>query len=147
MNTENQRQRQLRSGVKQKYTAYLQEMYRLTQANEIIHVNDLCSNFKIGTRINIILQNEKIIKKLGQGRYIWISKKPNNEMVDRIIEIQRYMSTEVINKNSLIQKNEVQRTIEKPVVRILNPTKQEVKIENKNYSFSILWGLIKIEKS
>ena len=149
MNTENQRQRELRSGVKQKYTAYLNEMYKLTQNNEVIHVNNLCSSFKIGTRVNIILQNEKIIKKLGQSRYIWISKKPTSEMVDRVIEIQRYMSTKGINKNTLINQNQIEfeKPVEKPIVRILNPTNKEVKIEKQNYSFSILWGLVKIQKS
>jgi hypothetical protein len=157
MKTQNERQRELRSGVKQKYTAYLNEMYKLTQNNEFIHVNNLCESFKIGTRINIILQNEKIIKKLGQGKYIWISKKPTIEMVDRVIEIQRYMSTKGINKNTLNNQKEidfekpVKKPIEKPVVRILNPTKEiinsEIKAENKKYSFSIFWGLVKIQKS
>jgi hypothetical protein len=140
MNTENKRQRQLRSGVRAKYVAYLHEMYRLIERNESIGLNEVCASYKIGNRASAILQKEKIIKKIALGRYIWIGKKPSLDMVDMMIEKARQDSYKKILKDKEVK-------IEKPFVSILKPIKQEVKIENKNYSFSILWGLIKIQKS
>ena len=157
MNTENQRQRELRTGVKAKYTAYLNEIYKQIENDEYLNMNLLTSMFNIGKQASPILQSEKIIKKISKGKYIWIGKKPSSQMVDRIIERARmssferlYPSKETVQKE-IDFKTPIEKPVSKPVVRIINQRKTkikpEVKVEKKNYSFSILWGLIKIQKS
>ena len=161
MNTQNQRQRELRTGVKAKYTAYLNEIYKMIENDECINMNLLTSMYNIGKQASPILQSEKIIKKITKGKYIWIGKKPSSQMVDMIIEKARMSSFERLypsketGQKEIDFKTSIEKPVEKPevkpVVRIINPRKTkiktEVKVEKKNYSFSILWGLIKIQKS
>jgi hypothetical protein len=153
MNTENQRQRELRTGVKAKYTAYLNEIYKQIKNDEYINMNLLTSMYNIGKQASPILQSEKIIKKISKGKYIWIGKRPSSQMVDLIIERARMSSFErLYPANETGQKEinfnkAVNKPIQKPVVKILNERKPEIKIEKQNYSFSIFWGLINIQKS
>lgn len=167
MNTENQRQRELRTGVKAKYTAYLNELYIRINNDEIILMNELTSSYKIGKQASPILQSQKIIKKLSRNKFIWIGKKPNSEMVDMIIENARINSYEKTYPTKEIGQKEidfktpvtkpietvipkpVEKVIPKPVVRIMNPSikSNPIKEEKKNIEFSIFWGLIKFQKS
>ena len=155
MKTENQRQRELRTGVKAKYTAYLNDLYIRINNDEIILMNELASSYKIGKQCSPILQSKKIIKKLSRNKFIWIGKKPNSEMVDMIIEDARvssyngYKSKEVgqkeIDFKIPVTKPVIAKPIEKPVVRILNST-PEVKVEKSKFSVSLLWGMFKYQK-
>lgn len=43
-------------------------------------------------------------------------------------------------------KTPVAKPIQKPVVKILNQSKPEIKIQKQTYSFNMFWGLIKINK-
>ena len=161
MNTENQRQRELRTGVKAKYTAYLNELYKQIKNNDVILMNDLTASYNIGKQASTILQSEKIIKKISRNKYIWIGRKPSSEMIDVMIEkarknsYERLYPTKEIGQKKIDFKTPVEKPIEKPVVktvvRIINQSKpaikSEIKFEKQNYSFSILWGLIKIQKS
>jgi len=149
MNTENQRKRELRTGVKAKYTAYLNEIYKQIQNDEYINMNLLTSMFNIGKQASPILQSEKIIKKISKGKYIWIGKRPSSQMVDLIIERARMSSFErLYPANETGQKEiEFNKPIEKPILKILNERKPIVKPEIQTYSLSIFWGLIKIKKS
>lgn len=158
MNSENPRQKKLRTGVKAKYTAYLDDLYIRINNNEIILMNDLISSYKISKQLSAILQSKKIIKKLSRHKYIWIGKKPSPEMVDMIIEVSRinaynYQPKEVgqkeINFRTPIVKlnnKPVTKPVTKPLVKIIKPS-TKIKEQKQNYSFSILWGLIKIQKS
>lgn len=149
MNTENQRQRELRIGVKPKYTAYLNHIYEQIQNNNVVNMNLLTSMFNIGKQASPILQSEKIIKKISKGKYIWIGKKPSSQMADLIIERARFIQFERLYPSKETGQKEIQ--FNKPVVKILNQRKpvikSEIKVEKQNYYFSIFWGLIKIQKS
>ena len=144
MNTQNQRQRELRTGVKAKYTAYLNEIYRQIENDECINMNLLTSMYNIGKQASPILQSEKIIKKITKGKYIWIGKRPSSQMVDLIIEKARMSSFERLYPAKEIPQKKMD--VRKPVVKIINPS-TEAKEQKQNYSFSIFWGLIKIQKS
>ena len=152
MNTENQRQRELRTGVKAKYTAYLNEIYKQIENDECINMNLLTSMYNIGKQASPILQSEKIIKKITKGKYIWIGKRPSSQMVDLIIEKARMSSFERLypaketGQKQIDFKTPVTKPIQKPVVKILNQSKPEIKIQKHNYSFNMFWGLIKINK-
>jgi hypothetical protein len=152
MNKENQRQRELRTGVKAKYTAYLNEIYKQIQNDEYINMNLLTSMYNIGKQASPILQSEKIIKKISKGKYIWIGKRPSSQMVDLIIEKARMSSFERLypaketGQKQINFNKPVNKPIQKPVVKILNPS-TEVKEQKQTYTFSIFWGLINIQKS
>ena len=145
MNTENQRKRELRTGVKAKYTAYLNEIYKQIQNDEYINMNLLTSMFNIGKQASPILQSEKIIKKISKGKYIWIGKRPSSQMVDLIIERARMSSFERLYPAKETGQKEIE--FNKPVLKILNERKPIAKPEIQTYSLSIFWGLIKIKKS
>lgn len=145
MNTENQRKRELRTGVKAKYTAYLNEIYKQIQNDECINMNLLTSMFNIGKQASPILQSEKIIKKITKGKYIWIGKRPSSQMVDLIIEKARMSSFERLYPAKETGQKEIE--FNKPVLKILNERKPIVKPKIQTYSLSIFWGLIKIKKS
>ena len=145
MNTENQRQRELRIGVKAKYTAYLNHIYEQIQNNNVVNMNLLTSMFNIGKQASPILQSEKIIKKISKGKYIWIGKRPSSQMVDLIIERARMSSFERLYPAKETGQKEIE--FNKPVLKILNERKPIAKPEIQTYSLSIFWGLIKIKKS
>ena len=157
MNTENQRKRELRTGVKAKYTAYLNELYKQIKNDDVILMNDLTASYNIGKQASTILQSEKIIKKISRNKYIWIGKKPSTEMIDVMIEkarknsYERLYPTKETGQKQIDFKAPIAKPIEKPVVKIINQSKPaikpEIKFEKQTYSFSIFWGLIKIQKS
>jgi hypothetical protein len=157
MNTENKRQNRIPNLTKEKYTNFLNEVYTTLQDNNYINMNIICCDFKIGRQIPTMLTRQKIIKIIGRNKYIWIGKKPSSQMVNLIIEKARIYCAESKYKQKKTGQKEIDfktpvikpvfKPVEKPIVRILNPTNKEVKIEKQNYSFSILWGLVKIQKS
>jgi hypothetical protein len=154
MNTENQRKRELRTGVKAKYTAYLNEIYKQIKNDEYINMNLLTSMFNIGKQASQILQSEKIIKKITKEKYIWIGKRPSSQMVDLIIERARMSSFERLypaketGQKQIDFKAPIAKPIDKPVPEKSSVTKiKELKEQKQNYSLSLFWGLIKISKS
>ena len=140
MNTENQRKKELRTGVKAKYTAYLNDLYIRIKNDEVILMNDLTSSYKIGKQCSPILQSKKIIKKLSRNKFLWIGKKPTPEMADMLIEVAR------INSYNYQQKEVGQKEIDfkTPVTKPIE--KPEVKVEKKSFAVSLLWGMFKYQK-
>jgi len=159
MNTENQNQRQrdFRTGTVIKYYQCISEMNQKMAQGPINNIQQICNHFNISKRIPAILQEQKIVRKLSKRNYIWIGKKPSIDMAEKILEISRIKSLNYSKGIKAKGQREIQ--FEKPVVKILNPIKkeikpeikseikQEIKVEKQNYTFSILWGLIKIQKS
>jgi hypothetical protein len=152
MKTESKRQNRINTITIKKYTFFLKEVYRQIQENEYIYMNRVCCDFKIGRHIPTILKEEKIIKKNSVNKYSWIGKKPSLQMVNLILkkgriycDKSRYLSKETGQKE-INFKTSVTKLIKKPVVKIVNPSTKIIE-QKQNYSFSILWGLIKIQKS
>lgn len=151
MNTENQRQHKVKIGVKEKYNAFLNIFYKKIENDEFINMNLLLSTYKVGRQVSPILQSEKIIKKIAHQKYIWIGKKPSSQMVDLIIEKSRFYSFERSQETKQTEidfKTSVTKPIKKPAIEKYSVTKiKELKEQKQNYSFSLFWGLVKINKS
>lgn len=127
MNTENQVKR-VRKNPHLRYFEFLKDLKKQIDSKDEVSINDLATKHKIakGQLMNLI--DLKIIKKLSPRKFKWIAKRATLEMAKEIIKYQR-------DRNFKIKK---------PIVKIVNPSTE---VNKKNYSFSILWGLIKIKKS
>jgi hypothetical protein len=152
MKTESKRQNRMSTVTPKKYTFFLNEVYRQIQDNKYVYMHSICCDFKIGRHIPTILKQENIVKSNGINKYIWIGKKPSLQMANLIIEKGRiycdktkYLIKETGQKE-INFKTPVTKLIKKPSVKIVNPSTKLIE-QKQNYSFSILWGLIKIQKS
>ena len=145
--TENKTQLQVRTGIHLRYKEFLNELYNKIQNDDYIRFNDLCSKYKVGSQLGVILKNLKIIERTTYKKYIWIGKTPSEQMVNVIIEEGKlYYAKKVNNKNKEILQTKADFKKQAPEKSSLTKIK-ELKEQKQNYSLSLFWGLIKIKKS
>lgn len=126
----NIRKHQLKTLIKIKYFNCLNEIYTQIKNKDRAYLDNICKSHSIAKGISTVMQEQKIIKKIARGKYIWIGNRPDFEMVEDIIEILR-------SKANYYDKR-YKEQVNAPEVKIVNKT--------TNKSFSLLWGLIKFNK-
>lgn len=137
----------IRKNASLRYLEFIKDLRNQIELNKEISINDLTSKHKIATGQLKNLNELKIIKKISPKKYKWIGAVPTLKMANKILEFQKNIVRNI--KPCLI--NEVLQTkidFKKPDPDKSSITKiKEIKVEKQNYTLSILWGLIKIQKS
>jgi hypothetical protein len=130
----------IKRGADLRVFEFLKDLHNNVNNPNFIGLNSTAKKYKIGTCYGPTLKSLKIIKSISFKKYIWLAGKPTLLMSKKILK--HYSE----NKDKNILENEqVKINFDKPAKRKYN--KKEIKFEKQNYSFSILWGLIKIQKS
>ena len=129
--------------LEERYTNYLNELYKNFENNEYVDLYSATLKYKNGTQFSAILQHLKIIKKIEQKKFIWIGRKPSKQMVIKLIQESRLYNSLAVNK--YLDINKPITNIPKP--RTINVYPEKIKQKNSSLSFTLFWGLIKIQKT
>jgi len=138
----------IRKNASLRYLEFIKDLKNIIELNEDISISNLTDKHRIARGQLKNLNGLKIIKQISPRRFKWIGNMPTLKMAKEILEFQKN-----IEKNRRqylnIQWEQKQIDFKSPVIKKIKkevlPT--EVKAQNKNYSFSLFWGLIKINKS
>lgn len=134
MNTDNTKI-VVRANSKFRYFDFLKDVKLLIDENKYISFNDLAEKHKIARGQLLFMTELNIVKKISPKNFKWIGRKPSLEMANLILECQRkkYSNIKPITN------------IQKP--RTINVYPEKIKQKNSSLSFSLFWGLIKIQKT
>jgi Ni,Fe-hydrogenase I large subunit len=133
--------------LEKRYNNYLNELYKIFENNKYVDLYSITSKYKNGNQFSAILQVLKIIKKIEQKKFIWVGRKPSKQMVVKLIQEIKLYNSVAKNKDLEIKKTDTnfKKSNQTPNKNIIKPLIKTREL-NKNFSLSILWGLIKINK-
>jgi hypothetical protein len=135
MNTDNTKI-VVRANSKFRYLDFLKDVKMLIDENKYISFNDLAEKHKIARGQLLFMTELNIIKKISPKNFKWIGRKPSLEMANLILECQRKKYSNI---------NKPITNIPRP--KAINVFPEKIKPKYSSLSFSLFWGLIKIQKT
>jgi hypothetical protein len=139
----------------EKYLEFLRDLHQQLQKTKIVFPSNIAKKHHVHQSACVILQEGGILKKEGSGRiyeYTWISPIiPNVKMAQQLMDRCNQKQRDYFKDYSKKQKNENKqhkwldtKTVNRFEV-IKNKEEPKTKAPRSKKSFSILWGLIKLD--
>lgn len=128
--------------AKKRLYRFLIELYDITKNDYVkLRLVELTARHKIGQISINTLVNNKIVLKQKHGKnnmYKWNSIRPNYKMVEKILDLN-------LEKSRKYSQERKKLDIKSEPIAVTPKTKNvKPKVEAKQKSFSLFWGLIKL---